>query len=133
MITLYEHNQQVYEAALSFTKETGKAAVIHPTGTGKSFVALRLAKPPGVVLKQIAPLDSNHMRWENLIDVCWERNFEHASAYFETYGDLNVPYNYTLKKIGMNRAEDRARPRCKPMCVIMPIRTDRHMASVTQT
>ena len=41
---LYEHNQTAYEAALSMLRETGRAAVIHPTGTGKSFIAFRLCE-----------------------------------------------------------------------------------------
>ena len=35
---LFEHNQKAYNAAVSMMEETGKAAVIHPTGTGKSAV-----------------------------------------------------------------------------------------------
>ncbi|MCD7883378.1 MAG: DEAD/DEAH box helicase family protein, partial [Lachnospiraceae bacterium] len=41
-ITLFEHNQSAYDAALDMMRQTGKAAVIHPTGTGKSFIAFRL-------------------------------------------------------------------------------------------
>ena len=43
-IKLYEHNQIAYEVALKLLKSTGKAAVIHPTGTGKSFIGFRLAE-----------------------------------------------------------------------------------------
>lgn len=42
-IKLFAHNQIAYEAALAQLEETGKAAVIHPTGTGKSFIAFALA------------------------------------------------------------------------------------------
>lgn len=42
MCILYEHNQKAYKATVSMLKETGRAAVIHPTGTGKSFIAFRL-------------------------------------------------------------------------------------------
>lgn len=41
-IKLFPHNQQAYEAAVSLLDKAGKAAVIHPTGTGKSFIAFRL-------------------------------------------------------------------------------------------
>ena len=44
MIKLYEHNQQAYDSALSLMDETGKAALIHPTGTGKSFIGFKLAE-----------------------------------------------------------------------------------------
>lgn len=39
---LFPHNQVAYENALAMMRETGKAAIIHPTGTGKSFVAFQL-------------------------------------------------------------------------------------------
>ena len=40
-IELYEHNRIAYESAVSMLAETGKAAVIHPTGTGKSFIGFK--------------------------------------------------------------------------------------------
>lgn len=43
-IYLFEHNQTAYESALSLLAETGKAAVIHPTGTGKSFIGFKLCE-----------------------------------------------------------------------------------------
>ena len=44
MIALYEHNQAAYDRVRFFLKQYGKAAVIHPTGTGKSFIAFKLAE-----------------------------------------------------------------------------------------
>ena len=41
---LYRHNHIAYEAACSMMRRSGKAAVIHPTGTGKSFIAFRLCE-----------------------------------------------------------------------------------------
>ena len=43
-IVLYPHNESAYHAALTMLRETGKAAVIHPTGTGKSFVGFKLCE-----------------------------------------------------------------------------------------
>ena len=43
-ITLYEHNLIAYKAALHQMEHTKKAAVIHPTGTGKSFIAFQLCQ-----------------------------------------------------------------------------------------
>ena len=43
-ISLYPHNAAAYEAAVSMLHDTGKAAVIHPTGTGKSFIAFKLCE-----------------------------------------------------------------------------------------
>ena len=39
---LFPHNQRAYHAVCSLLMSKGKAAVIHPTGTGKSFIAFRL-------------------------------------------------------------------------------------------
>ncbi len=47
MRILFEHNQKAYEAAVSMLTETGRAAIIHPTGTGKSFIAFRLCADHG--------------------------------------------------------------------------------------
>ncbi|MCD8075379.1 MAG: Helicase associated domain protein [Lachnospiraceae bacterium] len=41
-VELYDHNQSAYDAAVAMMEKTGKAAVIHPTGTGKSFIGFRL-------------------------------------------------------------------------------------------
>ena len=43
-IELFPHNENAYLAALSMLRETGKAAVIHPTGTGKSFIGFKLCE-----------------------------------------------------------------------------------------
>ena len=38
-IELYNHNKLAYEKAEKMLLEEGKAAIVHPTGTGKSFIA----------------------------------------------------------------------------------------------
>ena len=43
-IALFDHNRIAYEAAVSLLNETGKAAIVHPTGTGKSFIAFKLCE-----------------------------------------------------------------------------------------
>ena len=44
MLELYEHNQNAYQAAKDLMIHSGKAAVIHPTGTGKSIIAFKLVE-----------------------------------------------------------------------------------------
>ena len=46
-LELFEHNQRAYESADYLMNLEGKAAVIHPTGTGKSFIAFKLAEQHG--------------------------------------------------------------------------------------
>lgn len=43
-IDLFKHNLDAYNAVVSMLAETGKAAVVHPTGTGKSFIGFKLAE-----------------------------------------------------------------------------------------
>ncbi|MGN0181063.1 MAG: Helicase associated domain protein [Candidatus Ornithomonoglobus sp.] len=43
-LKLFEHNLEAYDAAVRMLDTTGKAAVIHPTGTGKSFIGFKLAE-----------------------------------------------------------------------------------------
>lgn len=43
-INLYPHNQAAYDMALDMLSSTNKAAIIHPTGTGKSFIAFKLCE-----------------------------------------------------------------------------------------
>lgn len=40
---LFQHNRMAYDNTLAMIAQTGKAAIIHPTGTGKSFIAFQLA------------------------------------------------------------------------------------------
>lgn len=55
-VELYPHNQTAYEQALHLMETSGRAAVVHPTGTGKSFIAFKLAEEhPGAKLIWLAP------------------------------------------------------------------------------
>lgn len=44
MIKLYSHNKKAYDLAVNMLKDTKKAAIVHPTGTGKSFIAFKLCE-----------------------------------------------------------------------------------------
>lgn len=44
MIKLYSHNQKAYALAVTMLEDTKKAAIVHPTGTGKSFIAFKLCE-----------------------------------------------------------------------------------------
>ena len=43
-ISLFEHNEQAFVAAEEMLEEVGSAAIIHPTGTGKSFIAFKMCE-----------------------------------------------------------------------------------------
>ena len=38
---MFSHNQIAYDAVTDMLAETGKACVVHPTGTGKSFIGFK--------------------------------------------------------------------------------------------
>lgn len=55
-ILLFPHNQTAYAKAEAMLEKHKKAAVIHPTGTGKSFIAFKLAEDhPGARICWLAP------------------------------------------------------------------------------
>ena len=57
-IQLFEHNQRAYIAVEEMLAGVGKAAVIHPTGTGKSYIAFKLIEAhPGAVFLWLSPSD----------------------------------------------------------------------------
>lgn len=51
-LCLFEHNEKAYHAAVRMMDQYGKAAIVHPTGTGKSFIAFKLIEdnPEKVVI-----------------------------------------------------------------------------------
>lgn len=55
-ISLFKHNEEAYQSALSLLSETGKAAIIHPTGTGKSFIGFKLCEDnPDQIICWLSP------------------------------------------------------------------------------
>ena len=49
---LFEHNEKAYHVAVRMMEQYGKAAIVHPTGTGKSYIAFKLIEdnPEKVVI-----------------------------------------------------------------------------------
>ena len=43
-ISLFEHNQTAFDSSVELLDQTGKAAIIHPTGSGKSYIAFKLCE-----------------------------------------------------------------------------------------
>lgn len=55
-IELYEHNKTAYERAKTLLQAEGRAAIVHPTGTGKSFIAFKLCEDnPDAVVCWLSP------------------------------------------------------------------------------
>ena len=86
-INLYQHNGQAYLAATKMLMRTGKAAVIHPTGTGKSFIAFKLCEDnPEKTICWISPSEYVYRtQIENLKEA---GGAEPANVRFYTYAKL---------------------------------------------
>ena len=87
MIDLFEHNQSAYCKAVSMLAELGKAAVVHPTGTGKSFIAFKLAEDnPSSRVLWLSPSEYIfRTQLENIKAVC---GYEPHNVEFRTYAKL---------------------------------------------
>ena len=72
-ISLFEHNEKAYQALAALLARKGRGAIIHPTGTGKSFIAFKLcAEHPQKQCLWLAP--SEH------IFQLQQENLRHAGA-----------------------------------------------------
>ena len=87
MIDLFEHNQTAYCKAVSMLSERGKAAIVHPTGTGKSFIAFKLAEDnPSSRVLWLSPSEYIfRTQLENIKSVC---GYEPHNIEFRTYAKL---------------------------------------------
>lgn len=55
-IKLFSHNAVAYNSAIAMLAEKGQAAIIHPTGTGKSFIGFKLCEDnPDKIICWLSP------------------------------------------------------------------------------
>ena len=96
MIDLFEHNQTAYEKVRSMLAARGKAAVVHPTGTGKSFIAFKLAEDnPSSHVLWLSPSEYIfRTQMENLKRAC---GVELSNISFLTYAKLMLADSETIK------------------------------------
>lgn len=87
MIELFAHNRIAYESAVKMLSEVGKAAVIHPTGTGKSFIGFKLCEDnPEENIVWLSPSEYIFTtQLENLKDAC---GYIPENIIFLTYAKL---------------------------------------------
>ena len=87
-LRLFEHNEKAYRAAVQMMEQYGKAAIVHPTGTGKSFIAFKLIEDnPEKVVIWLSP--SEYIFKTQLESL--KRNdpdFPLANVHFYTYAKL---------------------------------------------
>ncbi|MCD7761789.1 MAG: Helicase associated domain protein [Lachnospiraceae bacterium] len=80
-IALYDHNKSAYDAAVAMMSQTGKAAIIHPTGTGKSFIGFRLC----------ADHPDKHILWLSPSEYIFKTQLENLKAATESEREMPLP------------------------------------------
>lgn len=102
-IELFPHNQTAYESVLQFLERYGRAAVVHPTGTGKSMIAFKLAE------------EHPNSR------ICWLAPSEYIfRTQIENLGEDFSPENITfLTYAGLMKAEEEKIFELKPDYIIL--------------
>ena len=100
-ISLYPHNQAAYDSALSMLSETGKAAVIHPTGTGKSFIGFKLAEEH----------PTSHICWLSPSEYIYKTQVENLKAASGGYAPENISFlTYAKLMLSDDAYIERLRP-----------------------
>ena len=87
-ISLFEHNETAYCAALSMMKKTGKAAIVHPTGTGKSFIGFKLCEDN----------PNKKICWLSPSEYIFKTQLENLSAVSDGYQPKNIDF-YTYARL----------------------------------
>lgn len=87
-IKLYEHNRVAYKTAKALLEREGKAAIVHPTGTGKSFIAFKLCEenPDKKIL------------WLSPSEYIFKTQIENLKSTSEGYTPDNITF-YTYAKL----------------------------------
>ena len=87
-LRLFEHNEKAYHTAVQMMEQYGKAAIVHPIGTGKSYIAFKLIEDnPEKVVIWLSP--SEYIFKTQLESL--KRNdpdFPLANIHFYTYAKL---------------------------------------------
>lgn len=93
-ISLFKHNMDAYNAALCMLKEEGKAAIIHPTGTGKSFIGFKLCEDN----------PSSTVCWLSPSEYIYKTQLENLASAADGYQPENLVF-FTYAKL-MNMTEE---------------------------
>ena len=100
---LFAHNEKAYHAAVRMMEQYGKAAIVHPTGTGKSFIAFKLIEDnPEATVLWLSP--SEYIFKTQLESL--KRNdpdFPLANVHFYTYAKLLCCTQAQLEKIAAQK------------------------------
>ena len=94
-IDLFEHNRQAYGSACEMLSVTRKACVVHPTGTGKSFIGFKLCEdnPEKTVC------------WLSPSDYIFRTQLENLAASTNGYQPENISFFTYAKLMNMTDSE----------------------------
>lgn len=95
MISLFKHNEIAYKTAISMLAENGKAAIVHPTGTGKSFIGFKLCEDHQEQL----------ILWISPSEYIFRTQLENLKSAADGYAPDNVQFCTYTKLMNMNEDE----------------------------
>ena len=98
MIKLYSHNQKAYNLAVTMLKDTKKAAIVHPTGTGKSFIAFKLCEDH----------PDKTICWLSPSEYIFSTQLENLYQATKGYKPHNIVFFTYAKLLGMSKEEIQA-------------------------
>lgn len=98
MIKLYSHNQKAYDLAVNMLKDTKKAAIVHPTGTGKSFIAFKLCEDH----------PDKTICWLSPSEYIFSTQLENLHQATNGYKPNNIVFFTYAKLMGMSKEEIQA-------------------------
>lgn len=97
MIELYEHNQQTYKNLIRLFESNNRVACVQPTGTGKSFIMLKLIEDnPG---KRFLITSPSVYIFEQIRDCAAENGVDISSCEFYTYQRIVYMSDEDIKSI----------------------------------
>ena len=98
MIELYSHNQKAYDLAVTMLEDTKKAAIVHPTGTGKSFIAFKLCEDHS----------DKTICWLSPSEYIFSTQLENLYQATNGYKPNNIVFFTYAKLMGMSKEEIQA-------------------------
>ncbi|MCI9063658.1 MAG: DEAD/DEAH box helicase family protein [Clostridia bacterium] len=94
---LREHNRKAYDNSNKMYAEGKKrVAIVHPTGTGKSYIAMQLIEDNP--MKKIAVVSPTNIIIDQYIDTLKENNIDFSNVEFLTYQELMMKNESKIKQ-----------------------------------
>lgn len=113
LLQLFEHNEKAYRAAVQMMEECGKAAIVHPTGTGKSYIAFKLIEEhPADTIFWLSPseyifktqIENAHTHYAEHLDIVRDIISQDYPAYLNSFDKiLNHTYGYMFNMMIMKK------------------------------